>query len=291
MPPISTISSARLIGHSLLLFFAGLLLGSISSKHPVVARGGQSLVATIASPIQSGMGAVANGVEGLWDQYINLFGLVHENKQLKERLLALETENSKLLEFGAENERLKRILSLKEAAPIEGVTANVIGFDPTSWMKGIVIDKGSNQGLAKGQSVVDGKGVVGHISSVSGSSARVILMNDHASAVDAIIQRTRARGVVAGNGSRTTEMNYVLEREDVKIGDRVITSGFDGIFPKGLFVGVVTEVDPPSRKLFRRIEIEPASDLSKLESVLVVTKVSGEIPESSPANGSASEVK
>lgn len=291
MPPISTISSARLFGHSLLLFFAGLLLGSISSKHPAVARVGQSLVATIASPVQSSMSAVADGIQGFWDEYINLLGLVHENKQLKERLLALETENSKLLEFGAENDRLKKILALKETAPIAGVTANVVGFDPTSWIKGVVIDKGSKHGLAKGQSVVDGRGVVGYVSSVSGSSARVILINDHASAVDAIVQRTRARGVVAGNGSRTIEMNYVLEREDVKIGDRIITSGFDGIFPKGFFVGVVTEVDPPSRKLFRRIEIEPASDLSKLESVLVVTKVSGEIPESPPASASIQEIK
>lgn len=282
MPPINIQSSARLFGHSLALFFAGLILSSLTSKYPEVANIGHSMVSEVAYPIQSGMEAVAEGVEIFWDEYINLVGLVYENQQLTERLVALEAENSKLLEFGAENERLRKILGLTASLPITGVAANVIGYDPSTWIKAITIDKGSLDGIAEGQSVIDGRGVVGHVISTTAKSARVILLSDHSSAVDSIIQRTRARGVVVGLGLSAAQMNYILEREDVRIGDRVITSGLDGIFPKGLFVGVVTEVNPPARKLFRDVQVEPASDFTKLENVLVITKIKGEIPDVEP---------
>ncbi len=280
MPPIVNISPGRLFGHSLGLFLAGLILSSFSSRHPEVAQIGHAVVSEISTPVQQGIDAVGHGLNIFWDEYINLVGLVAENERLVARLSALESENSKLLEAGAENLRLRKLLGLSEALPISGIAAHVIGYDPSHWIKAVTLDKGSVDGVVEGLSVIDGRGVVGRIISVTRRSSRVILLNDHASALDAIVQRTRARGVVVGTGQRTAKMEYVPEREDVRIGDRVITSGLDGIFPKGLFVGVVTDASPPSRKLFRTIEIEPATDFSKVEDVLIVSKIKSEIPES-----------
>jgi rod shape-determining protein MreC len=289
MPPIVNISPSRLFGHALGLFLAGLILSSFSSRHPEVAQIGHSLVSEISTPVQQGIDGIGHGLSGFWDEYINLVGLVAENESLRGRLSALESENSKLLEAGAENLRLRQLLRLSEVLPISGIAAHVIGYDPSTWIKAVTLDKGLVDGVVEGASVIDGRGVVGRIISVTRRSSRVILLSDHASAVDAVAQRTRARGVVMGTGQRTAKMEYVSEREDVRIGDRIITSGLDGIFPKGLFVGVVTDVSPPSRKLFRLIDIEPATDFSKIEDVLILSQVNSEITESALDAFSAKE--
>lgn len=272
-------SPAKIIGYSVALFFLGLLLSSFSSKHPTVANAGHILVSEIVTPVQDLIGFANRSVQSVWDGYFALVGVRTDNVELRERLSALEAENSRLLEFESENQRLRKLMGLTEELSLQGVAANVIGYDPSTWVKAITLDKGSDSGIAEGQSVVEGKGVVGHVIKVSRNSSKVLLLSDHASSVDSIVQRTRARGVVEGSGVRLARMNYVLEREDVKIGDRVITSGFDGIFPKGLFVGVVSDVDPPARRLFRRIEIEPAADFAKLENVFVISKILREIPD------------
>ncbi len=278
MAQVAPHSPARTIGYSVALFFAGLLLSSFSSKHPSVANAGHMLVSEIVTPVQDLIGFVERSTQSVWEGYFALVGVRTENEELKGRLAALEAENSRLLEFESENLRLRKLMGLTEELSLEGVAANVIGYDPSTWVKAVTIDRGSDSGIAVGQSVVEGKGVVGHVVKVSRTSSKVLLLSDHASSVDSIVQRTRARGVVEGSGVRLAKMNYVLEREDVKIGDRVITSGFDGIFPKGLFVGVVSDVDPPARRLFRRIEIEPAADFAKLENVFVISKILREIP-------------
>ncbi len=164
-------------------------------------------------------------------------------------------------------------MGLVQELKIEGIAANVIGYDPSNWVKSVTIDKGFINGIRKGMSVIEGKGVVGHVISTSRTSSRVLLVSDHASSIDAVIQRTRARGIVEGSGGRLARLSYLIEKEDVKIGDRIIASGLDGIYPKGLFIGVVTNVDPPARRLFHRIQVQPAVDFLKLENIFVVTSV------------------
>ena len=188
---------------------------------------------------------------------------------------ALEAENSRLLEYEGENERLRVLMQLANESKVEGVAANIIGYDPSNWVQSITIDKGFEDGVNRGMSVIEGKGVVGHVISSSRKSARVLLVSDHASAIDSIIQRTRSRGILEGLGGRLARLNYVLEKEDVEIGDRIITSGLDGIYPKGLFLGIVSDIDPPARRLFHRIEIQPAVEFLKLENVFVITSKAG----------------
>jgi len=265
--------------NSVALFFLGLLLSAFSSKHPEMAELGHRVISEVVTPIQSLVGFADRSTSHIWTSYVSLVGVKQENDELKNRLVTLEAENSRLLEFESENVRLRKLMSLSTDLEIHGVVANVIGYDPSTWVKSISIDKGTEDGVVKGQSVIEGKGVVGQIINSSRHSAKILLLNDHASAVDAIIQRTRARGVIEGSGVSLARMNYVLEREDVRIGDRVITSGFDQVFPKGLFIGVVSDVDPPSRRLFRRIEVEPAVDFLKLENVFVITSIKNEIAE------------
>ncbi|RMD84815.1 MAG: rod shape-determining protein MreC, partial [Candidatus Dadabacteria bacterium] len=261
-------TSTRVIGACAVLFFASLVLSSYSSKHPETAQYGSQIVSSIVAPVEAVFGSVERALFSAWDKYVNLVNVKRENQLLKKRINALEAQNSRLLEFKHENERLRAIVGMKESFSLKGVVANVIGYDPSKWVRSVTVDKGTLSGIQRGMPVVDGKGVVGHVTAVSRNSSRVLLVIDHASAIDAIVQRNRARGVVEGVGRGKAKMSYVLSSEDIKIGDRIITSGAGGMYPKGLLIGVVVDVARDSRRLFQKIIVAPAVNFSKLENVM-----------------------
>jgi rod shape-determining protein MreC len=132
-----------------------------------------------------------------------------------------------------------------------------------------VIDRGTQDGIVKGSAVLAPEGIVGQVFLASAHAARVLLVSDHNSGVDAIVQRTRAQGIVQGTVDAGCVLKYVKRTEDVQLGDDVITSGLDGIFPKGLPIGRVVEVDKRGRGLFQHAEVKPSVDFDQLEEVLV----------------------
>jgi rod shape-determining protein MreC len=262
----------RIGGASLLLFCLSLFLTSYSSKNQEVARVGATAVQHALHPFQTLTHSVYSSITGIWDGYFALVHVREENVELRRRLESLESQNSQLQEVAHENDRLKSAWNvLVEAGQQKTVLAGVIGYDATNWIKAVSIDKGTSDGIVVGMPVLGTAGVVGQVIAAASSSARVLLLTDHSSGVDAVVQGSRARGIVEGLGASGCRWKFVLANEEVKIGDRIITSGFDGVFPKGLLIGVVSSVEEAGKGLFQNIEIDPAEDFSRLETVTVLT--------------------
>jgi rod shape-determining protein MreC len=154
--------------------------------------------------------------------------------------------------------------------------ANVLAYDPTNRSKKITINVGSDSGVEIGQAVVSGNGVVGQVIAVNAKTAQVMLITDPSSGVDALVQRSRTRAVLDGTGGNRCRLMFSSTNDDLKNGDRIVTSGLDGVFPKGLSLGVAIHVgsDDGSEKgmLFRgNVWIQPSVDFNRLETVMVVT--------------------
>src|SRR6185295_8603260 len=145
----------------------------------------------------------------------------------------------------------------------------VIGRDATRLSRTILIGRGETDGVVRGAAVLAPQGVVGHVFQTSPHAARVLLVSDHNSGVDALVQRTRARGIVQGTVDAGCALKYVKRTEDVQVGDELVTSGLDGIFPKGLPIGAVTSVDKRGQGLFQHAEVAPRVEFDQLEEVLV----------------------
>ena len=267
---LSTRTRIALTSFSLLC--VSLLLTAYSIRHPQVNDAGSMVVTETLRPVFSVTHSLRTSIRYVWDSYINLINVADENVALKERLREVDAERTRLLETKAQNERLKSLLNAKEQENLSGIAAEVIGYDPSSWVKGVLINRGRADGVERGMAVVDGAGVVGQIVAAGLHTAHVLLITDHSSGVDALVQSSRVRGVVEGSGGSICELRYVSRDDQVKEQEQVVTSGMDGIFPKGLIIGTVERVEKPTGGLFQMIELNPAVDFSKLEDVLVLAK-------------------
>lgn len=194
-----------------------------------------------------------------------------ENQGLKDEIKRLEQQVESLNEAKATNLRLQKLLGLKERGFQSTVTATVIGNSASTWSRSLTINKGTRDGVRKGMAVVSAGGIVGQVVAVAPGSAKVLLLTDHNSGVDVIVQRTRARGIVSGSLERDPVMEYVTRNEEIREGDRLVTSGLDGVFPKGILVGQVSKVQKKNYGLFQEVGVQLAIDPSRIEEVLVVS--------------------
>ncbi|RMG43369.1 MAG: rod shape-determining protein MreC [Candidatus Dadabacteria bacterium] len=261
----------RVIGVSFALLCISLFLTEYSSRNPALTRLGSAAINEVVAPLQSGARAVSNFVSGVWKGYIALWGVRAENRKLRARLAALERENLLLNEFKIENKRLRELLDFKNSVKIDTVTADVIGFDATNWTAQISVNRGYRDGLKVGMPVVMGHIVVGQLSIVGPGSAKVLLASDHTSGIAALVQKSRARGILEGSGTALARLKYVVKQDRVRVGDRIITSGLDGVFPKGLFIGTIDSVNRDSEGLFQDIRVRLALNFNRLETVMVLT--------------------
>lgn len=209
----------------------------------------------------------------LWQDYLALVGLKQENDQLKHDIKQLNSSLIAANEALRENERLVRLLDLRKSTHEQTVAAQVIGEDVTPWFRTLTIDRGSDSGIRDGMPVVAVDGVVGQTIKVTSSSSRVLLLTDHASAIAAMIQRSRARGVVKGHGENLCSLEFAMRGEDVQIGDQVISSGVGGIFAKGMPIGEVAMVKKGEYGIFQTVTIRPFVNTAHLEEVLVVLRL------------------
>ena len=277
---------ARIAGTSFVLFCISLFIAAYSARNPWTATLGASLSSGLLRPLQlcyvSGFSSIAN----LWNRYIHLTEVARENEGLLRRLRALEAQNSKLMELESENGRLRSLVGLVQQGGLRGVTARVIGHNASNWMQVLTVAGGSKDGVELGMPALQGNGVAGQVIAVGPRISRVLLITDHSSGIDAIIQGSRVRGVVMGTGEGCA-LEYVLSEEEVKIGDRVITSGMDGVYPKGLLVGVVANAEAVRKgsNMFQSITVKPAVDFSRLEEMLLVAPILPEpaVPRVPPA--------
>ena len=226
----------------------------------------------ILAPIQKAVKGSVNFTTGLWSKYVGLINTHDENIKLKRENERLIMENSRYKELLSTYKRLQELLNFKENTDETVLAAQVIGRDPSGWFRSIIIDKGRNSGIKENMPVFNAKGVVGQIVSVSYNYSKVLLLIDQNSAVDCIIERSRDSGIVKGISQKECTLDYVLKTSDVRVGDLVITSGLDRVYPKGNYVGEVTEVEDSPGELYKKVKIKPSVDFSKLEEVLVLLR-------------------
>jgi len=221
------------------------------------------------SEVQRGTMAIIDGVRGMWSGYVALRQVQQENDALKQELQTLQV---KLQEERAEAQRtdnLRQLLELRERANLDTVAAEVIAGAASVDFKTVTIDKGSSDSLDTDMAVISPAGVVGRIILPSRRASKVQLLIDRNAAAGALIERTRVQGVVVGIGDGMLRMQYVPGTADVKTGDLVVTSGIDGIYPKGFVIGTIDHADRGAGA-YHEIVIRPAVDFSRLEEVLIV---------------------
>ena len=242
-------------------------LGGKGSWNPA-----EELVIEIIAPFQKFVKETVNITEGIWLRYFALADVREENSRLRGEIDSLRMENNRYRELLATHGRLQELLQFTKTLNWPVMAAQVIGRDPTGWFKSVIIDKGKKSGLKVNMPVVNARGVVGRLVSVSPRYAKALLIIDQNSAVDCIIQRSREKGIVKGVSEKVCKLDYVVKTSDVVVGDMVVTSGLGRVYPKGLPVGRVTEVVDIPGELFKAIKVEPLVDFAKLEELLVILK-------------------
>lgn len=249
-------------------FVLSLVLFAYSNRNPWTYSVGISISNALLSPLQVTHRYFYNMLTGAWSSYIALQNVEDENEKLKEQLTLLKQRHAQFEEALSENASLRSLLEIKKVVPARSVGASVIAYDPSQWENVILIDKGSEQGIESGSPVIIEGGLVGQVISVGVGASRVRLVTDRNSRLDVLIQGSRTRAVVQGDGEKTSLL-YVQKEEEVKIGDIVITSGLDGVFPKGILIGTVSDVSHDTNSIFQTIAVVPSVDVDKLEFVLV----------------------
>jgi rod shape-determining protein MreC len=251
------------------LITINILVLSVAGKQHATNVFGRVAIAFIA-PFQELVTRSMRAAGNVWRHYFFLIGVSQENDQLKRELDRALEKNTRIEEVELANQRLRQLLNFKQTDQLTVLPAEVISRDPSAWFKTVIINKGRADGLRKGLPVVLPKGVTGQVVDVSERYAKIMLIIDRNSAVDGLIQRTRARGVIKGASADHCYFEYVLRKHDVQIGDTVISSGLDGVYPKGLRIGEVAEVSNREADIFKEITVRPYVDFEKLEEVLVI---------------------
>lgn len=259
-----------------LIFIFALIMLSYSIKYDKGEGIFRKIVLEAVAPFQSFSRFIVKSVDDSWERYVTLVGLVEKNKQLTKTIHELKAELLIYKEGYLEAKRLSTLLALRESLDYAFVAARVIAKKQTALSKTIVIDKGSFDGLKTGMPVVAPPGLVGRLINVSWNVSKVLLITDENSNVDAILHRTRVQGIFSGAGLHEGKLKYITKNQDVIRGDTIISSGMGGVFPKGLLIGQVKNVEKQDKELFLKIDVTTFVDFSKLEEVLVLVSEENE---------------
>lgn len=263
-----------------LTVLAALLFGQVLGLAIQVKRPGENAPTRLirvwavdaVSPLEKTIVGFQNGTRNLWHNYFYLRGVRQENRDLKQKIEQLEIERVRLNEDAEQARRLQALLGFKEQFIAKTVAAQVIGSSGSEQSRSVYIDKGSRDGIKPDMAVITADGIVGKVlRGVQDHVASVLLIDDQTSGVGAILEKSRLQGVLRGTAVGEVVLEKVTTDESVQPGERVLTSGGDRIFPKGLLVGIVTRVSP-GPELFLNIRVKPAADLGRLEEVLVITR-------------------
>src|SRR5580658_8114232 len=223
------------------------------------------------TPLEKSIVWFQSSVTNVWRNYFYLRGVRQENRDLKLQIERLRIEQVRLNEDAEQARRLQALLGFKEQFISKTLAAQVIGSSGSEQSRSIYIDKGTHDGIRPDMAVITAEGVVGKVLRAFKTTSQVLLINDQTSGVGSILEKSRLQGVLRGTPVGEVVLEKVMSDETVQPGEKVVTSGGDQIFPKGLPVGTVTKVSP-GPELFLNIRVRPAVDLSRLEEVLVITQ-------------------
>ncbi len=230
----------------------------------------QAWVLEVTAPVQKVVAAPAIALQGLWASYIDLLDVRADNEALQSQVEDLEEVVLQYREALVASGHLQRIAAMRDEFEVPMLPAEVVGLDVSLGFRSVTVDRGRNHGVRSGHPVITHDGVVGLVTSTSQHASRSMLLLDRQSAIAGIVQRTRSRGVVRGNGTGDLEFDFVVRLGDVHPGDVVITSGLDSAYPKGLKIGVVSEVIDSQGGLIQTAILRPAVDFGRLEQVFVM---------------------
>jgi rod shape-determining protein MreC len=243
----------------------------------------EKFITTVLAPVQSVVSNVGFTFRNISLSTGELMTTYRDNKMLRAENENLRQNSLNMTEIMAENARLQSMLDYKKGVPqFDLVTAAVVGRDPGNWTSTIIINRGSADGIAKDMPVVTPQGLVGSVVSVYANAAKVHLLLDPRSAVGALVQRPESRvaAIVEGNSGTplTPRMVNIARDADVIKGDKLITSGFGGIYPKGLLIGEVVDIVNEEGGLLKYAVLKPAVDFDRLEEVSVIVRSREPIP-------------
>jgi rod shape-determining protein MreC len=266
--------------HKRRFLLVGLVLVHLAViSHQVDAGGGVSVlqraVFNLLSPLQSALAAVVRSVSSAWHGWVDLRHVHQTNERLDERVRYLETLLQEQQHDASDAGRLRELLTLRQALPLQTIAAEVVTRDGIPWCRTLTIDRGRDAGVALQAAVLSPTGVLGRVVAIGSRAAKVQLLQDRESGAGAMIERSRVAGVVSGQvgfadaGTSDLVMKYVPALADIVVGDLVVTSGMDRIYPKGLVVGRVRVVNAGSG-LFKEILVVPSARPDETDQVLVV---------------------
>lgn len=254
-----------------ILILVALLLYSANLRRGGTSTFFERSVLQLTSPLHKVLDVVWKGAADTWSHYLWLVETEQDNERLIEDNRQIRAELDRLEEVRLANERLRKLLDFKEDVQLATLPAQVISEDASSWFRTVVIDKGVEEGVREGMPVVVAEGVVGRTIRVAAHQSTVLLITDASSAVASLVQDNRTRGICRGQGTELT-LDFALRLAEIEIGDRIVTSGTGGVFPKGLVVGSVRQITKGDYGLFQAVTVTPSVDFSRLEEVLVLLR-------------------
>ncbi len=244
-----------------LLLFASMLAGRFGTPH--------QLTLDFIGPLQSAVTRTVAAVTTFKDDYIALWNVRADNKRLQALVDKYLTELGEYREAYNTNLYLEELLGFKDKLSFQPLAARVVGKEPAYRYQTIVVDRGRKDDVLEGMIVLAPSGVVGQVIHTAEHYSKVLLANAPSSAIDAMIQKNRVRGILKGAGERGYILHYVLKNVDVAEGDEIVTAGIGGVFPAGIPLGRVSKIHKKMRGMFQDIEVKPYVDFQKLEFVFI----------------------
>lgn len=271
----SIIGRYRSLTILIVVLFAQVLGLAVQVKRPSES-GPERLIriwtVSLITPVERTLVWARDGVVNAWLNYVDLRGVREENRTLRGELDRLQMQRTQLEHDAGQGQRLEALLEFKQRLPAETVAARVIGTSGSEHSRLLYIDRGASDGLQAGMAVITPQGIVGKVTQVFSSTAQVLEIRDASSGVGVVLEKSRLRAVLKGEAGGETALRYVMNDEKVEVGERVLTTGGDRIFPQGMAVGSVDSVSPGD-EVFLSIRVRPAVDFERLEEVLVVLRM------------------
>ncbi|HEV7767927.1 MAG TPA: rod shape-determining protein MreC [Thermoanaerobaculia bacterium] len=249
-----------------------LFLMSVSSQTRYVGESRtmfERAVMTIFSPVPKFVNWVGTAAQDIHYGYVDMRRAVNENLELRRKVGALTTENLKLRQSEGDLKRMRALLAYAEKFDLQTSMAQTIMLDTAGRFKSIIIDQGSDDGVMVNDVIANANGLVGRVVLTTKDLAKVQLVTDNNCSVGALVERTRRQGVVRGNGSTAVQLFDIPALSDVQPGDRILTAGIDGVYPRGITIGTVVRAEP-GQSLFKIVTVKPAADFGTIEEVIVI---------------------
>jgi rod shape-determining protein MreC len=253
------------------VLFVSLLLLTVQVRGGGTGGAGDA-VAVVLTPVQSILVKVHRGAVGVWNTYADWKGVRRDNVALRAEAEGLRVQALQREETERENARLRRLLELRERLPLSTLAGEVVGRESGGWVRALTVNRGRGSGVVRQTPVIVPEGLVGRVVQVRPGASVVQLINDPASTVGAVVQRTRTPGLIEGDAGGVVRFKFMArDGAQVAVGDLIVTSGLGSLFPKGLPVGRIVAIEDKGSALFHFAVIAPAVDFARVEEVLLLT--------------------